>query len=166
MRPLIDELLVLWNKGVELHTHTGKIFSRAALLCVACDSPAARKVSGFVNFNAYRGCLKCLKPFPYMLNIYKPNYGGFDSENWPKRDCKTVVSFANKWKHCNSKVDQRKLQAQYGVKYWVLLELPYFDPTRMVVIDPMHNLLLGTAKHMMSVWTKTGKLLPAHMVEM
>ncbi len=29
----------------------------------------------------------------------------------------------------------------------LLLELPYYDIVRCHVIDPMHNLLLGTAKH-------------------
>ena len=38
----------------------------------------------------------------------------------------------------------------------VLLELPYFYPIRMCIVDPMHNLLLGTAKHMMSVWVELG----------
>ena len=28
-----------------------------------------------------------------------------------------------------------------------LFRLPYFDPVHMLVLDPMHNLFLGTAKH-------------------
>lgn len=36
-----------------------------------------------------------------------------------------------------------------------LLKLPYFDPPRMLAIDPMHNLFLGIAKHhLQSVWIK------------
>ncbi len=30
--------------------------------------------------------------------------------------------------------------------------MTYFDPVAMCVIDPMHNLLLGTAKHMVRIW--------------
>ena len=33
--------------------------------------------------------------------------------------------------------------ALHGTKWSELLRLPYFDPIRMVVIDPMHNILLG-----------------------
>ena len=33
--------------------------------------------------------------------------------------------------------------AQTGVQWSELLHLPYFDPTRFVVIDAMHNLFLG-----------------------
>jgi len=36
-----------------------------------------------------------------------------------------------------------------GIQY--MLELPYFDPIQMCIVDPMHNLLLGTARHIMSV---------------
>lgn len=32
-------------------------------------------------------------------------------------------------------------------------ELPYFDPTRFRVVDPMHNLFLGTGKHFRSLAT-------------
>ena len=31
-------------------------------------------------------------------------------------------------------------------QYSVLLELEYFDSSRFLVADPMHNLFLGTAK--------------------
>ena len=33
-----------------------------------------------------------------------------------------------------------------GAKYSVLLQLPYYDAVRFVIIDPMHNLFLGLAK--------------------
>ena len=37
-------------------------------------------------------------------------------------------------------------------------ELPYFDPTRMLVVDPMHNLFLGSAKHMIKLWNSNDVL--------
>ncbi len=43
---LKDELLVLWHKGKKITTHLYKsVQMKAALLLIACDSPAARKVS-------------------------------------------------------------------------------------------------------------------------
>ena len=41
----------------------------------------------------------------------------------------------------------KRQQELEGCRYSVLLDLPYFDPVRMTIIDPMHNLYLGTAKH-------------------
>ena len=40
------------------------------------------------------------------------------------------------------------------MKFSVLLDLPYFDIIATCAIDPMHNLFLGTSKHMMEVWQK------------
>ena len=64
LKPLTEELLKLWN-GVVMETHDNRlVLVRAALLCVACDVPAARKVCGFSGHRELRGCSKCLKPFP------------------------------------------------------------------------------------------------------
>ena len=42
-----------------------------------------------------------------------------------------------------------------GCRYSVLLSLPYFDPPRMLAIDPMHTLFLCVAKHyLQNVWMK------------
>ena len=40
------------------------------------------------------------------------------------------------------------------MRFSVLLDLPYFDIIATCAIDPMHNLFLGTSKHMMEVWQK------------
>lgn len=41
-----------------------------------------------------------------------------------------------------------------GLCFSVVLALPYFDPVTFTVIDPMHNLYLGTGKKMFKVWVK------------
>ena len=53
---------------------------------------------------------------------------------------------------CQTQSAEKEIEQQFGCRYSVLLRLPYFDPVQMTVIDPMHNLLLGTARHMVSVW--------------
>jgi hypothetical protein len=57
----------------------------------------------------------------------------------------------NMIQNCTSKSERESLERDFGTRYSVLLELVYFDPIRMTALDPMHNLFLGTAKHMMSV---------------
>lgn len=32
---------------------------------------------------------------------------------------------------------------EHSARYFELSRLPYFDPIRMTVVDPMHNILLG-----------------------
>jgi hypothetical protein len=62
LAPMVDELQQLWQ-GVSMFSFAAQfnVQVRAALLCVACDIPATRKVAGFVSHNATRGCNKCLK---------------------------------------------------------------------------------------------------------
>lgn len=65
---------------------------------------------------------------------------------------------AYKHRNCKTQSDREKIEKQSGIRYSCLLELPYFDAPRMCIIDPMHNLLLGTAKHMVAIWKTNGIL--------
>ena len=38
------------------------------------------------------------------------------------------------------------MESELGCHYSILLEVPYFDPVCMTIVDPMHNLFLGSAK--------------------
>jgi hypothetical protein len=61
LKPMIDELNHLWLSGTTIHTPSsasGRLL-RAAVLCVACDSPAARKMCGFRGHKAVSSCTKC-----------------------------------------------------------------------------------------------------------
>ena len=65
---------------------------------------------------------------------------------------------AEKWRKCNTQSERSIIERETGVRYSCLLELPYFDATRMSIVDPMHNLLLGTAKLMIELWQSLGIL--------
>lgn len=49
----------------------------------------------------------------------------------------------------------------------MLMELPYFNPIRLSVVDPMHNLFLGTAKHVTQYWIENDILTKSniHVIE-
>ena len=68
--------------GIPLSVHSCSVpqVVRCALLCVACDIPACRKVSGFMGHSAVLGCSRCLKQFPQGKD-----FSGFDRSNWPSR---------------------------------------------------------------------------------
>ena len=54
------------------------------------------------------------------------------------------------------------MESELGCRYSVLLLLPYFDPVRMLQLDPMHNLYLGTSKMVLHrVWIERNILSPA-----
>ena len=55
LKALVDDLVQLWH-GVTFTSLEGKShLTRAALLCVACDIPATRKVSGYPGHSAALG---------------------------------------------------------------------------------------------------------------
>ena len=62
--PLVHKLQQL-RAGVPMkHCDSSDLLVRAALLCVVCDIPTARKVCEFVGHRASKGCSKCLLSFP------------------------------------------------------------------------------------------------------
>ena len=63
LTPLVSELLTLWRGKSFKTASKSTIFVRCALLCVACDLPAGRKVCGFLSFNANLGCSRCYHNF-------------------------------------------------------------------------------------------------------
>lgn len=57
-----------------------------------------------------------------------------------------------------SKKDREKKESVNGVRFSALIYLPYFDFIACVVIDPMHNLMLGTTKKMLKIWKELNLL--------
>ena len=148
LEPFVNDLLKLWD-GVELNisaVNYRKII-RCALLCVSCDLPAGRKACGFLGHAAHLGCSRCLKRF--TGGVGNMDYSGFDREKWVlcsgsdhKRKCLNILDTA-------TQSERNSLESSSGCRYSVLVCLPYFDSPRMLVVDPMHNLFLGSAKHYM-----------------
>ena len=164
LKPLVDDLAKLWT-GLVLYTKDkSPVFVRAALLCVGCDIPAARKTCGFVGHGALRGCSKCLLEFPTDAFGDKPDYSNFNRSEWLPRSIAEHRKAALKHKAGNTKSALHEIERQSGVRYTVLVELPYFDPPRMCIIDPMHNLFLGTAKKMVEIW-KEYNFLPPNVLQ-
>ena len=119
---------------------------------MGCDIPAARKVCGFVGHRALKGCSKCLLSFPTECFGEKGDYSNFDRTSWDPRTNSSHREATNRYLQCNTRSEQYEIERNTGVRYSCLLELPYFDAPRMCIVDPMHNLLLGTAKHMVELW--------------
>lgn len=63
LQPMVDELNMLYQGQHIQVTGERDLFVRAALLMVACDIPAARKVSGFTGINSLCACYKCERRF-------------------------------------------------------------------------------------------------------
>ena len=145
-KPIVDEFMSLWT-GSWFWIKLKRMFARVALLCIACDVPAARKVAGFLSHNVRLGCSRCLNEFPVKTFGEKPKYDAFNT---------LKATLESK---------REEMERKVGCRYSELLRLLYYDCIRFVIIDPMHNLLLGTAKHMFQTWTGKGILKPKDLIE-
>ncbi|ELU42154.1 transposase family tnp2 domain-containing protein [Rhizoctonia solani AG-1 IA] len=143
--PLIDELLILWNNPeTVLPTAPGKhvCLIKAALVICICDAPAAQKLSGTQGVTGTYFCTRCW--------CHKDELGNMEKEH----DARTTT------KHCKAAVTYSTLQTEAkctefmktrtyfgaagGYCHTALLWLPYWNGPRMVVVDPMHCMFLGS----------------------
>lgn len=148
--PIVSDLNKLWN-GVEIGGKT----IHAALIAVGCDLPAARKIAGFFSYTANKGCSRCYCEFSHGFG--DNDYSGFDRSLWPPRSNEQHRKNVAELQAIHTKTNREKKESEFGCRYSTLLKLTYFDPVKMLLIDPMHNLFLGTAKHMIhDVYIKQG----------
>ena len=149
LQPFVNEMLRLW-KGVTMQTYDGiNVLVRAAVICCACDIPAARKVCGFVGHAGIKGCSRWLLSFTTDSFGEKADYTNVNREEWPIRTKSAHLDASNLHKHAKTKTEQKQIERENG---------PYFDAPRMCIVDPMHNLWLGTSKNLMELW-KSSQLL-------
>ena len=135
----------------------------AAVICNSCDIPACRKLGGFVGHIAKMGCSRCLKSFSTESRKFgdKADYSGFNCALWPRRDAKYHHDKGMDWKYAPTLADRNKIEHDFGIRYTELIRLTYFDTPRFTVVDPLHNILLGTPKRIVSIWKDKGHLCTA-----
>ena len=80
------------------------------------------------------------------------DYLNFNRESWKLRTKSNHQELWEKYLLCNTRVGQIEIERKYGIRFSCLVKLPYFGCSRMCIVDPMHNLLLGTAKRLMKIW--------------
>ena len=158
LKPLVDELLQFLD-GVPLIVgrQQSPLLTHCVLLCVACDLPAARKECGFLSYSATVGCSRCYKQFPGAVG--KKNYAGFDRTTWKPRSVSQHRKHVHQIETAKGSQQKNELITKHGCRYSELLRLPYFDPVRMTIIDPMHCLFLGISKYVLKrIWIEQALL--------
>ena len=89
-------------------------------------------------------CHRCEKRSTYSEEHRKNHYGG--DHTYETRPADLHRKYAQEWMKCNSKSSREGHFKEHGVRWSELLRLPYMDPIRFAVVDPMHCLFLGVAK--------------------
>ena len=84
---------------------------------MACDILAARKVCGH---NSLHACSRCFKEFPTTTFGEKPDFTGFDRDQWPKRSLDKHREHAMKYLDAYTKAEQKRIEREQGCRYFLL----------------------------------------------
>jgi hypothetical protein len=162
LSPIVDELKELWEGWKVPVTCENKdgLDIRVAIIVGSSDIPATRKLFG--HGSAVMKCHRCPKRSRYSEKFKKTHYGGMhDYEQWitESADPQKHRQYAQEWLKCDTRGTREAHFKINGVRWSELLRLPYMDPIRFAVVDPMHCLFLGIAKWIIqSIFIKENKL--------
>ena len=131
----------------------GKLFCDFNIQCCGCFTSNIPATSyGFYGNMARLDCSKCTKEFNEHPITGRISFGGFDVV-WPLQNEEEHREQAYESMRQVSRSARDKVEVKYGYRFSALMHLEYFDCVRLNLIDPMHNLFLGTAKHVVkNVW--------------
>ena len=143
LKPLVHDLLMFWNPGVffrRTFSYPKGRLIRCAIVPLVCDLPAARQMSGFGSHSSSHFCSFCRLQLHDLDNL-DMNAWGCESRTYQEH-----VTLAQQWRDGDSR-QRATIFESHGIRWSELLSLPYWDPTRFVVLDSMHALLLGCLRH-------------------
>lgn len=161
LQPIINELNLL-SRGFQIsQANKDPVFVKVLLLCASSDIPAARKLAGFMGHAAIKGCSLCAISF--QDNSGNRYCGPVDNNIWQKRTRDEHIRQAERSKNAPSLAKKNEIYKKFGYKSTALLELDYFEPSKFSVVEPMHNLFLGTAKRFFVHWVENELLTKADL---
>jgi hypothetical protein len=144
LRPTVDIGVVGWERGIHLSKtgaspESGRIMDLGFVLSVN-DLPAARDVIGATQHNSHILCTVC------DCRGHKHAYRT-DCENWKLRDVEHMRAQAEAWRDAETSAERAKIYADDGLRWSEMWRLPYWNPTRMVTSEPMHNIYEGLVSY-------------------
>ncbi|KAG8941302.1 hypothetical protein FRC04_004621 [Tulasnella sp. 424] len=146
LRPLVDELLELYDPGIQLSSTPAALSGRdlqVALGQVIADTQASHALGGFTPITHTIFCTVCDCQKGNLHHFNCPRFTPRNSSNQNKpnhRECATL------WRDAESLSARQEIEKRYGARWTELYRLPYWDSTRQLVIDPMH-LFSGSLKN-------------------
>jgi hypothetical protein len=143
LKPIIDDLVVSWTQGVHYDRtalHPAGRTICCAVIAAVMDLPAARKASQLAPATSHFYCSVCQC---YHLDTL----GRTDHEQWMFRDNEQMRQHAEQWKDASTVQKQDEIFKAHGTRWSEMWRLPYWNPTRQLVVDAMHCVLEGVAHH-------------------
>ena len=141
VKPLIDDMVDSWKRGVRISrtaSHPAGRMTNSAIAAAVMDLPAARKASGLAASTSHFYCSAC-------QCFHQSTLGRTDFKNWQRRDKESLRKHAEEWLGASTSTEREKIFKKYGTRWSELWRLPYWDPSRQLVVDAMHCILEGLA---------------------
>ncbi|KAE9401692.1 hypothetical protein BT96DRAFT_817526, partial [Gymnopus androsaceus JB14] len=145
--PIVDELLIGYTRGVQCFgTHSSYNgdpgnhvpYGRVHKLCLACvvmDFKAARPFTGLSDIMSRLYCIYCKVWHRFhMLRT--------DCEHWGCGNDDRLREGSEKWQSAETAAERKSIPQFYGSRYSPLWKLPYWQPSKQLVVDPMHAFFL------------------------
>ncbi|KAF7328154.1 hypothetical protein MVEN_02572900 [Mycena venus] len=157
--PLIDDAVNAWERGIHISptgaSPEGRDVDVAFALAIN-DLPAARKLAGAASHKSHFYCTVCsCYGIPTMYR------SDFDHNDWQPRDANVLRQAAEAWRDATTLTERNAIFHEHGVRWSEMWRLPYWNPSRMLVIDPMHCILEGLVhyhcRHVLQIDAKAAK---------
>jgi len=137
IRPLTNQLLESWVRGVcysrTAHHNTPQLLQSALVMCI-CDLPAACKILQLAGHSSHIYCTVC-------QSRSKQNLGDTNYADWVIRNNDNIQKYAETFCDALTAKEQTSIFMKHGVRWSDLWHLPYWNPSRQLVVDPMHAIL-------------------------
>ena len=144
LSPLIQSLQHNYQHGVHFSkTHLNPELgcdSRSVVAVLVFDLPGAKKVISHALYNSSHN-------FCSFCQLLRSEIANFDWHTWQPCHIDHLRAVAIAWRDALNKAERQQIYQEHGVRWSVLWDLPYFDPTRSVIVDGMHNLFQGVVQY-------------------
>ncbi|KAJ3892060.1 hypothetical protein GG344DRAFT_46074, partial [Lentinula edodes] len=142
-RLLIDEFSAGYLRGLQpRHTYRShsseglneRVF-RVAIAGVLMDFKAARPFAGFLDVTSHHTCFLC-------KCWHRAHLGRTDYQNWTTAGVEFLKRGAEAWLNAKTPKERNEIEFFYGTRYSELWRLPYWNPIKQLLVDPMHIFFL------------------------
>lgn len=140
---IVDEFLEFWHPGVffsRTHDYFNGRLAQAMLIPLVCDMLAARQVIGSHSSpRAHDFCTGC--------NLDQDDIDCTDLEKWLKKELSDIRAHAIRWKNSGTRDMRNTMYSTRGWRWSPLFDLPYWDPIKCTMVDPMHAFELNSIQN-------------------
>ncbi|KAJ3779026.1 hypothetical protein FB446DRAFT_630821, partial [Lentinula raphanica] len=148
LKPLVDEFLDGYTRGVrpygtyESQKAQEPPYSRSfkvAISNASMDAKSAKPANGLLDVTSHIFCHVC-------KCWHAVHLGRTDCEQWVRADDNYLREGAQKWHNAECSEDRKFIEDCFGTRTSELWRLPYWQPSRQVVSEPMHTAYLNVVQ--------------------